>query len=164
MKNVTVLFLFISLFQAVPALAQKNVGGEISLGARLGGSVGASLKRHGSYNKSALEFIAQFKSFEGNEELDGFSLSAMFQKLAPLSGSTQLSALLGGGLSANFKDEFELGVSGQLGFDWRLKALPITLQVDWMPTYFFINTSEFALANGAISARYVLNGRRNKSK
>jgi hypothetical protein len=147
---------------SITAFAQKKeVGGEISLGARFGGTVGATLKRHGAYNKSAIEFIAQFKNFdESNVDLEGFSLTGLYQKLAPLSGSSQLSALFGGGVSMNFERDFNLGVSGMIGFDWRLKKLPVTLQVDWMPTYFFINTSEFTLSNAAISARYVLNRRR----
>ncbi|HLO81621.1 MAG TPA: hypothetical protein VK166_11710 [Chitinophagaceae bacterium] len=162
MKKIFSLISFAVFLTSISAFAQKKeVGGEISLGARFGGTVGATLKRHGAYNKSAIEFIAQFKNFdESNADLEGFSLTGLYQKLAPLSGSSQLSALFGGGVSMNFERDFNLGVSGMIGFDWRLKKLPITLQVDWMPTYFFINTSEFTLSNAAISARYVLNRRR----
>ncbi len=162
MKKISLLIVFAVFLTSLSAFAQKKeVGGEISLGARFGGTVGATLKRHGAYNKSAIEFIAQFKNFDdSNPDLEGFSLTGLYQKLAPLSGSSQLSALFGGGLSMNFERDFNLGVSGMLGFDWRLKKLPVTLQVDWMPTYFFINTSEFTFSNAAISARYVLNRRR----
>ena len=166
MKKISLLIIITFFLTSVTAFAQKKeVGGEFSLGARFGGTVGATLKRHGAYNGSAIEFIAQFKNFdESNPDLDGFSLTGLYQKLAPLSGSSQLSALLGGGLSMNFKDDFNLGVSAMVGFDWRLKGVPITLQVDWMPTYFFINTSEFTLSNAAFSARYVLNRKRYDRK
>jgi hypothetical protein len=162
MKKISLLIAIAIFLTSVSAFAQrKEVGGEISLGARFGGTVGATLKRHGAYNRSAIEFIAQFKNFdESNASLQGFSLSGLYQKLAPLSGSSQLSALFGGGVSMNFDRDFNLGVSGMLGFDWRLKAIPVTLQVDWMPTFYFINTSEFTLSNAAISARYVLNRKR----
>jgi hypothetical protein len=162
MKKLGLPLLFVLILSSTDAFAQKKeVGGEISLGARFGGTVGATLKRHGAYNKSAFEFIAQFDNFDdSNPDLDGFSLTGLYQKLAPLSSSSQLSALFGGGASMNFKDEFNLGVSAMIGFDWRLKKVPVTLQIDWMPTYFFINTSEFTLSNAAISARYVLNRRR----
>jgi hypothetical protein len=166
MKRIS-LFLVISFFlTSFAAIAQKKeVGGEISLGARFGGTIGATLKRHGAYNKSAIEFIAQFKNFdESNPDLEGFSLTGLYQKLAPLSGGSKLSAMIGGGLSMNFEDDFNLGVSAMIGFDWRLKKVPVTLQVDWMPTYYFINTSEFTLSNAAISARYVLNRRRYAKK
>jgi hypothetical protein len=162
MKKISLLLAITVFFSSLAAFAQrKEVGGEISLGARFGGTVGATLKRHGAYNKSAIEFIAQFKNFDdSNPDLEGFSLTGLYQKLAPLSGNSQLSALFGGGVSMNFEQDFNLGVSGMIGFDWRLKKLPITLQVDWMPTYFFINTSEFTLSNAAFSARYVINRRR----
>ena len=164
MNKLIPLLVFALILSSTDVYAQKKeVGGEISLGARFGGTVGATLKRHGAYNKSAFEFIAQFKNFDdSNPDLDGFSLTGLYQKLAPLSSSSQLSALFGGGLSMNFKDDFNLGVSGMIGFDWRLKKVPITLQVDWMPTYFFIGTSEFTVTNAAFSARYVLNRRRFK--
>jgi hypothetical protein len=166
MKRISLSLAIAFFLTSVAAFAQKKeVGGEISLGARFGGTIGATLKRHGAYNKSALEFIAQFKNFdESNPDLEGFSLTGLYQKLAPLSGNSKLSALFGGGLSMNFEDDFNLGVSAMIGFDWRLKTVPVTLQVDWMPTYFFINTSEFTLSNAAISARYVLNRRRYAKK
>lgn len=162
MTKLTALIAAILLFGGITAHAQKKVGGEISIGGRFGGSSGLTLKKHNGYNTSALEFIAQFKSFDDNEELDGFSLSALYQKLAPMSSSKQVSAIFGLGASMNFKDKFDMGASGMIGFDWRLKAAPITLQVDWMPTWFFIGTNEFVVTNAAFSARYVLNGRRYK--
>lgn len=139
------------------ANAQKIVGGEWSLGARLGGSSGVSLKHHAGSNKSAIEIIAA-NSFD--KEVEGFSLAALFEKLAPLNGNGQLSALIGGGVNFNFKDKTKFGVSGMLGFDWRMKNIPITMQLDWMPTYFFVNDSYFSGVNGAFTIRYVLNRRK----
>lgn len=110
------------------ANAQKFVGGEQSLAARLGGSLGGSLKHHGGSNKSAFEIIAA-NSFD--KEVEGFSLAALFEKLAPLNGNGQLSALIGGGANFNFgENKTKFGVSGMLGFDWRMKNIPITMQLD----------------------------------
>lgn len=162
MTKLLALLSVVFLLSGFSVQAQKQVGGEFSLGGRFGGSSGLTLKKHNGYNTSAFEIIAQFKNFDELEELDGFSLSALYQKLAPMSSSKQVSAIFGIGASMNFKDEFDMGVSGMLGFDWRLKAAPITLQVDWMPTWFFIGENEFIFTNAAVSARYVLNGRKYK--
>jgi hypothetical protein len=164
-KTIKLFMAFTAILTTSALFAQKKeVGGEISVGARFGGTVAASLKMHSNYNKSAFELIAQFKDFDNSgSDLDGFAVTALFQKLAPLSGSSKLAALIGFGPSFNFKDEFNLGVSGMLGFDWRLKSVPITLQFDWMPTYYFINENTFKVNNGAITARFVLNRRRYKS-
>jgi hypothetical protein len=155
-------------FMAITAVTtlfaqKKEVGGEFSVGPRFGGTVAISAKKHWGSNKSAFELIAQIKDFENSgSDLDGFALTGLFQKLAPLSGNSKLAALIGFGPSFNFKDQFNLGVSGMLGFDWRLKSVPITLQFDWMPTYYFINSNTFKVNNGAITARFVLNRRRYK--
>lgn len=162
MTKLSALLFLLLFYTGFSAQAQKQVGGELSLGGRFGGSSGVTLKKHNGYNTSAFEFIAQVKSFDNNEELDGFSLTALYEKLAPLSSSKQLSAMFGGGLSMNFKDEFDMGVTGILGFDWRLKAVPVTLQFDWMPTWFFVGENEFSAINGAVSARFVLNRRKYK--
>lgn len=163
MKKMKLLLLTASVLLAVTTNAQKkDVGGEVSIGARLGGNSGFTLKRHGSYNTSALEFIGQFDYVGDDPDLDGFSLTALYEKLAPLSGSSQLSAMLGAGPSFNFNQDFNFGVSGIIGFDWRLKKVPVTLQVDWMPTWYFVNASNFTFSNVAASARFVLNRKRYK--
>lgn len=97
-----------------------------------------------------------------DEELDGFSTSLMWEKLAPLSGNAKLSAQFGLGVTAIFGDEFYFGPSGIIGFDWRLKSIPITMSVDWMPTWIFVNANRFSGVNGAFSIRWVLNNKRYK--
>ena len=142
--------------------AQQNVGGEWSLGGRFGGASGISLKHHARSNASAIELITAVKSFDSNEEIDGLTFSLLYHKLAPLTGNRKLNALIGGGFNANFKDDFNLGISAALGFDWRLKSVPLTMQLDWMPTWFFVNSSYFSGLNIAYTARYVLNHRKYK--
>lgn len=62
----------------------------------------------------------------------------------------------------NLKDRFDFGARGMLGFAWRLKKAPVTLQVDWMPTIFFVGDSEIMSGNAGVTARYVLNRKRFK--
>lgn len=155
--------LFICLSQTASA-QRKDVGGELSVGPRFGGTLAASIKRHSNYNKSALELLLQFKDFgtSENDELDGFGATLLWEKLAHLSTSSQLSAMIGGGLATNFNKDFNLGATAVIGFDWRLKMAPITLQLDWMPTYYFVNISTFSATNAAFTARFVLNRKRYK--
>ena len=82
----------------------------------------------------------------------------MFEKLAPINGDSRLSAVGGTGVNFNFKGVTKVGVSGILGFDWRIKSIPLNLQIDWLPTLFFINVkSTFNGINGAFTARYIIN-------
>jgi hypothetical protein len=149
MRSLKTILPLLLVFSTLSTFAQrKDVGGELSVGPRLGGTLSASFKKHNNYNKSALELLLQFKDFNNVEDndLDGFGVSLLWEKLAPLSGTSQLSAMIGGGPA----------------FNLRLKMAPITLQLDWMPTYYFVNISTFSATNAAFTARYVLNRRRYK--
>lgn len=134
-------------------------GGEMSIGARLGGASGVSFKKHARSNKSAIELIG---SWNFNSKNDGFLLAGTFQKLAPLSGN-RLSALFGAGPAVVFGDKTSAGLAGIIGFDWRVTN-PINLQLDWMPTWYFIGESDFASNNVAVTVRYVLNHRKVAGK
>jgi len=145
----------LTFFLILSSFAQTKVGGEFSIGPRLGGSAGLSFKFHNKTNRSAIEFITA-NSFD--DKIDGFTLGAMFEKLAPLNGDSRLSAVGGTGVNLNFKGVTKIGVSGILGFDWRIKSAPLTFQLDWLPTLFFINVkSTFNGVNAAFTARYVIN-------
>ena len=136
---------------------RKVVGGEWAIGPRFGGMSGISLKHYGKYNTSALEFIG---GWNFDNEVKGFTLTGLFEKMAPLSGSSQLSAVFGAGPSLTFGDPFRLGATGIIGFDWRLKAVPVSMQVDWAPTWFFVGGSHFSAVNGAFTLRYILNNKK----
>lgn len=149
---------FIGFVQEVQA--QKGVvGGELAAGARFGGSTGLTLKRYNHYNTSAMEFIA---GWNFDNALDGFTISGLWEKLAPLSASRKLNAEFGFGATAIFGDKFYFGPSGIVGFDWRLKAVPITMSVDWMPTWIIVGTNRWSWSNAAYSIRWVLNQKRYK--
>jgi len=161
MTRLKVLFVCIAiLFSTFSAFAQKPVGGEIAIGARFGGVSAFNLKKYNAYNTSALEFMAGW-NFDNN--VDGFTLTALWEKLAPLSGSGQVSAFMGLGPTMAWGSDFRLGATGILGIDWRLKGLPLNLQFDYSPTWFFINGSDFSWVNGAISVRYIINNRRGRN-
>ena len=149
------LLFILSIFITLSSFGQNRVGGELSIGPRIGGSAGLSFKFHNKSNRSAIELITA-QSFDN--KIDGFTLGAMFEKLAPITGDSRLSAVGGTGVNLNFKGVTKIGVSGILGFDWRPKNIPLNFQLDWLPTLFFINVkSTFNGINGAFTVRYVIN-------
>jgi hypothetical protein len=161
MKKVFVAFATVVLcFAFTETFAQrKNVGGEAAVGIRLGGSSGVTFKKYSANAHSAFEFIGAW-SFDN--EIDGFTLTGLWEKLAPLNANGQLSAEFGFGATAIFGDKFYFGPSGIIGFDWRLKKVPVTMSVDWLPTWIIVGTSRFNAINAGFSARYILNHRRTK--
>lgn len=136
----------------------QGPGGEFSIGPRFGGSSGLSIKRHSPSNKGAFEIVA---GWNFDKDVEGVNLNILFEKLAPLSGA-KLAAMIGVGPGlAVFGDEFRLGATAAIGFDWRVTKV-INLQVDWQPTWYFINGNDVSPANAGFTIRYVLNNRRNK--
>jgi hypothetical protein len=128
-----------------------------SIGARFGGSSGVSLKNYPSSNGVLFEAIS---AFNFDESIDGFSLTLLGEKLGTFSNDGKLGAILGLGETMVFGNDFLFGVNGILGFDWRLGK--IGLQLDWMPTYIFVNDSYFSSVNAAFTARWMFGGRRNQ--
>lgn len=126
-----------------------------SVGARFGGASGLSLKKYSDSRHTAFEVLTAFNL---DDKIEGFMVSPMFEKMGPLSNSGNFAAFLGPGVNMIFGDEFYLGASAILGLDWRLGR--IGLQVDWMPTYIFVNESYFSPVNAAFTARWVFGSRR----
>ncbi len=143
-------------FGTQQAIAQtttaKDIGGEVSLGPRLGGSSGLSFKKHSVTNTSALEVLA---GWNFDENVEGVNMNFLWEKLVPFSGE-RLGVIFGIGPGLAFLDEFRLGAAGIIGFDWRITNI-VNLQVDWQPTWYFINGSDFSPINAGFTARYVLN-------
>lgn len=151
MKNI-VLPLIITIAFISTASAQWSIGG------RFGGASGVSLK---SYPKSDGILFEAISAFNFDDNIEGFSLTLLGEKLGAFSDDRKLGAILGVGETMVFGDEFLLGFSAILGFDWRI-GNRIGVQVDWLPTYIFINDSHFNSVNAAFTARWIFRGRRSQ--
>jgi hypothetical protein len=162
MKNLKRLYTvsLIAVFMVIGAASYAQPGGEWSLGPRFGGSSGLSLKKHNASNKGAFELLAGW-SFD--PDLEGVNFNLLYEKLAPLSGE-RLNAIFGAGAGvAVFGDEFRMGLAGIIGFDYRISKY-LNLQVDWQPTWYFINGSDFSPLNAGFTIRYVLNHKKLSGK
>ena len=150
MKTILSLLLFAFLFI-------HTANAQWSVGARFGGATGVSLKHYPASNGILFEGIT---GLNFDENLDGFTVTLLVEKFGPLSNDGKLGAIIGLGESMIFpEDDFLLGISGIIGFDWRI-GNRIGVQLDWMPTYVFINDSYFSPINAAFTARWIFGGRR----
>ncbi len=153
MKHLIVLFLItISTYQVASS--------QWSVGARFGGASGISLK---SYSKSGSFHFEAISAFSFDENLDGFSVTLLGEKMGAFSNDGKLGAILGGGETMVFGDDFYLGLSAILGLDWRI-GRRIGLQLDWLPTWIFVNDSYFSPVNAAFTARWMFGQRYSPSK
>lgn len=144
------------LIIGIAFLMTGNLSAQWSVGARFGGSSGVSLKSYSKTGNTHFEFIT---AFNFDENVEGFSVTILGEKFGAFSEDGKLGAILGVGETMVFGDEFLLGVSGILGFDWRIGR--IGLQLDWLPTWIFVNESYFSPINAAVTARWMFGGRLN---
>jgi hypothetical protein len=147
MKNLLLLSLLV-------ILSSGSLSAQLSVGARFGGASGVSLK---SYSRAGGLNIEIIGARDFDDEIDGFSLTILGEKFGAISDNGKLGAFLGFGETMVFGDEFYLGLNGALGFDWRIGR--IGLQLDWLPTWIFVNKSYFSPINGALTVRWVFGGR-----
>ena len=153
MKN-ALLLLFISV------LCVSDLSSQWSIGGRFGGASGISLK---SYSKTGTFHFEAITAFSFDENLDGFSVTLLGEKMGAFSNDGKLGAILGGGETMIFGDDFYLGLSAILGLDWRI-GRRIGLQLDWLPTWVFINDSYFSPVNAAVTARWMFGQRYSPTK
>ncbi len=153
MKN-ALLLLFISV------LCIGDLSSQWSIGGRFGGASGISLK---SYSKTGTFHFEAITAFSFDENLDGFSVTLLGEKMGAFSNDGKLGAILGGGETMIFGDDFYLGLSAILGLDWRI-GRRIGLQLDWLPTWVFINDSYFSPVNAAVTARWMFGQRYSPTK
>src|SRR4030095_13197347 len=144
MKN----FFFLLIFSCMMI---NTVSAQWSIGGRVGGSIGVDIKNYPATGNLQIEAIA---AFNFDENLDATSITLLGEKFGALSGDGQLGAFLGVGGTMVFADDFLFGVSGIAGFDWRIKRIGV--QVDWLPTFIFINDSYFSPINAAFTLRWLL--------
>lgn len=142
------------LLLLITLMVTGSVSAQWSVGARFGGASGLSLK---NYSRTGSVHFEAITAINFDENLDGFSVTLLGEKFGAFSEDGKLGAILGAGETMVFGDEFLLGISGILGFDWRIGR--IGFQVDWLPTWIFVNDSYFSPVNAAVTARWMFGGR-----
>lgn len=62
---------------------------------------------------------------------------------------------VGAGPSFLFDDPFWLGFSGEAGIEYRFSGAPIALGLDWRPTFFLIDETDFHGGGFGFNARFI---------
>ncbi len=95
---------------------------------------------------------------------NGFAAEALWDLLyKPLSGEA-FYWYLGVGPSLAIWDSgvdnsvFELGVSGEAGLEYRFNGVPIALGLDWRPTFWIIENTDFSFGGFGLNVRWVFGG------
>jgi hypothetical protein len=85
----------------------------------------------------------------------GVGIDALWDFLyKPVDGES-LKWYLGVGPSMNINDNFLLGASGEIGLEYRFQEVPIALGLDWRPTLWIVEETDFHAGGFGFNARYI---------
>ncbi len=122
------------------------------LGVRFGGSNG-----FGGVAVDGVFTLGQFSRVHANVGFwDGsMGVDALWDFLYKPLGSEAFNWYAGVGPSTVIGDSFWLGVSGELGLEYRFTGVPIALGLDWRPTFWVIDDTRFGADSFGLNVRWV---------
>jgi hypothetical protein len=141
MKKLVVLLSFLTI--GYTASAQE-------LGIRFGDVLGNTVAVDGLFQIGEFSRVHADLSFG-----DGVGIEALYDFLYKPLGTDGFSWYVGAGPSMLIDDPFYLGFSGELGLDYHFSAVPISLSLDWRPTFWLIEKTSFRAEGFGLNVRYV---------
>ena len=157
-------FLAFGLFAAFDANGQNY---NSAIGARLGSPLALSYKKFISEG-NAIELYGAFRNFSN---YNWFSINGAYQVHRDFPNVENLQWYLGGGAGLFFwsfddgifgpgvdePSSTTVAISGYLGLEYTFDDVPLSLSVDWVPTFFLSGYDDgFSAGYGALAARYVI--------
>jgi hypothetical protein len=141
MKKLFVLLAFLSLGKF--AMAQE-------LGIRFGDVVGNTVAIDGMFSVGEFSRVHADVSFG-----DGLGVEALYDFLYKPLGAEAFNWYVGAGPSMLIDDPFYLGISGEVGLDYHFNAVPLSLSLDWRPTFWIIEETDLSGRGFGLNVRYV---------
>jgi hypothetical protein len=85
----------------------------------------------------------------------GIGIDALWDFLYKPLGNEAFNWYLGAGPSTYIGDDFDLGISGEIGLEYHFNGAPIALGLDWRPTFWIIEETRFGADSFGLNIRYV---------
>lgn len=85
---------------------------------------------------------------------DGFGIDALYDFIYKPLGEEAINWYAGVGASSYIEDDFNIGVSGEIGLEYIFKEVPIVLGIDYRPTFWIIDHTDFKWDGFGINVRY----------
>lgn len=122
------------------------------IGVRFGGTNGA-----GGAAVDAVFSAGQFSRVHADVGFyrGGMGIDALWDFIyKPLNGEA-FNWYLGAGPSTYLGDFFWLGVSGEIGLEYRFSSVPIAIGADWRPTLWVVEETRFGADSFGLNVRFV---------
>lgn len=146
-KSLRHLFAVIAVVAAVALTANAQ-----EVGIRFGGT-----NSHGGAAVDAVFGVGQFSRIHADFGVyqGGVGIDALWDFLYKPLKDEAFNWYLGVGPSTYIGNEFWLGVSGEIGLEYRFTSVPIALGIDWRPTFWLIDETSFGAGSFGLNVRYV---------
>jgi hypothetical protein len=100
--------------------------------------------------------LAQFSRIHADISFgNGVGIDALWDFIYKPLGNEAFSWYAGVGPYMRIDDPFWLGVSGELGLEYKFKGVPIALGGDWRPSLSIIDQTEFHAGGFGLNVRYI---------
>lgn len=143
MKKVKILLSFVALITFTMAQAQE-------IGLRFGDVAGNNVAIDGIFGANWGRTHANVSFGE-----IGVGMDAIWEPIYKPLGGEAFNWYAGVGPSALIGDVFFLGVSGEVGLAYEFNTAPISLSLDYRPTFWIIEETDFSAGGFGFNVRYV---------
>jgi len=143
------------------SIFSQEVG--VRVGEVLGNNIAVdAMLRSGKFNRLHLDVSFGEDKNDGNGVANGgVGVELLWDFLyRPLSGEA-FYWYVGAGPSLLFADPFWLGISGEVGLEYRFKTAPIALGADWRPTFWIIDNTNISAGGFGFNARFIFGHNKN---
>ncbi|MCU4154692.1 hypothetical protein J1N10_01815 [Carboxylicivirga sp. A043] len=145
------LFFVLALVAGVALSSQAQ-----EVGVRFGGMSG-----HGGVAVDGVFGVGQFSRIHADVGFfnDGFAAEALWDFLYRPLGGEAFNWYVGAGPSmAVWSSTFLLGASGEAGLEYRFGTVPLAIGVDWRPTFWIVEDTDFDFNGFGLNVRWVFGG------
>ena len=120
------------------------------IGVRFGGTNGAGgVALDGVFGTGAGRIHGDLGFYKG-----GIGVDALWDFIYKPLGGEAFNWYLGAGGSTFIGDDFWLGVSGEVGLEYRFNSVPVSVGLDWRPTLWIVKETTFGADSFGLCARF----------
>ncbi|MGL2986901.1 hypothetical protein ACSVH5_04830 [Flavobacterium sp. RSSA_27] len=131
-------------------LGSTNLISAQEIGVRWGDVTGNDVALDAVFSAGKFSRIHSNVSFGDNVGAD-----VLFDFIYRPLGGESFNWYMGAGPSAYFGNDFWLGVSGEVGLEYRFKGVPLAVGVDYRPTLWLIEDTDFHSGGFGLNVRFV---------
>ena len=140
------------LLIAIIALATISASNAQEIGVRFGGTNGA-----GGAAIDAVFEAGEFSRIHADLGFykGGIGVDALWDFIYKPLGDEAFNWYLGVGPSTFIGDDFWFGASGEIGLEYHIESAPIAIGIDWRPTLWILNETNFGADSFGLNVRFV---------